>query len=131
MLPDVAGAYVVFGIGEALFGAPIDQVTEVLDLTQRPLERLIQGSVLHTRGEIFETQDLAPALGFDRTKLGTAKAALLTQSLAALVDQVCGIRIITRSQIDPRFKVAAHGEELIRIVDLHALIQTHQDRKAA
>jgi hypothetical protein len=55
MLPDVAGAYVVFGIGEALFGAPIDQVTEVLDLTQPMKYRFDENYIRNCLNQIYLT----------------------------------------------------------------------------
>jgi purine-binding chemotaxis protein CheW len=132
--------YLLFEGGEQLFGAPLLQVREIIELQECkpiPATRPYFLGVINLRGKIVGVFDLRRRLGLAAVDKPTNVFIVFESSsgiLAALVDRVMAVATIPEDEIerDPSIKsnvpvkyligIGRHQERMVTLIELQELL---------
>jgi purine-binding chemotaxis protein CheW len=132
--------YLLFCLGEELYGAELLSVREVLEPQKpKPIPQTVKSflGVVNIRGEIVGVLDLRVRLGYGtdaQTRAAMMVIAGAGAPIAALVDRMDGVARIPDDKIDVNARVetrmptryvrgiAQHKGHLVTIVDLTAIL---------
>jgi purine-binding chemotaxis protein CheW len=130
--------FLIFQMGEELFGTSLVEVRQVIEFHQaKPIPHIPNyfKGVINIRGEIIGVVDLRERLGLKIGQSGLSQLVFDTDSgpLAAIVDRVQSVTVIDDASIDRRtasaqtadrayfLGVAKVGDRIVTIVNLRRL----------
>jgi purine-binding chemotaxis protein CheW len=130
--------FLIFQMGEELFGTSLVEVRQVIEFHQaKPIPHMPNyfKGVINIRGEIIGVVDLRERLGLKIGQSGLSQLVFDTDSgpLAAIVDRVQSVTVIDDASIDRRtasaqtadrayfLGVAKVGDRIVTIVNLRRL----------
>lgn len=113
---DDAQKFLIFQVGEDLFGTALIEVREVIEFHQaKPIPHMPDffKGVINIRGEIVGVIDLRERLGIKGVASHPCQLVFETDSgpLAAIVDRVHSVSIIDESQLDRRSTIGVHATD--------------------